>query len=54
VSEAAQKIIEFGSETLELNKIVSSHFLHNPVFIKRDDKKQNGYCTLLFFVVHYG
>jgi RimJ/RimL family protein N-acetyltransferase len=32
VGEAAQKIIEFGFEVLELNKINSSHFLHNPAF----------------------
>ncbi len=30
MSEAVQKIIEFAFETLELNKIVASYFLHNP------------------------
>lgn len=30
VSEAVQKIIEFAFDVLELNKITSSHFLHNP------------------------
>ncbi len=30
VSEAAGKILEFGFETLELNKINSTHFIHNP------------------------
>lgn len=30
VSEAVGKILEFGFEILELNKINSTHFLHNP------------------------
>lgn len=30
MSEAAKKVIEFGFETLELNKIFANHFLDNP------------------------
>ncbi|WP_338768336.1 GNAT family protein [Bernardetia sp. ABR2-2B] len=30
VSEAVEKIIEFGFETLKLNKIIANHFLTNP------------------------
>ena len=30
MSEALGKIIEFGFETLQLNKIIANHFLHNP------------------------
>jgi len=30
VSEALQKILKFGFEELNLNKIYASHFLHNP------------------------
>lgn len=30
VSEALQKVLKFGFEELNLNKIYASHFLHNP------------------------
>lgn len=30
MSEAVEKILEFGFETLELNKIIANHFLANP------------------------
>lgn len=48
VSEALQKVLKFGFEELNLNKIYASHFLHNPASGKVLEKNGFVYEGILY------